>query len=1230
MLGALKGCFSSATALSLLLTVLAWPATAEPLPRSGVKAGAVIARKAGEEVRFIDVSDWRSVDLKQDLLSGDILRTNETGQLAIVFSDRTQIRLGRNSTMVVKQVTSATNADTVLQLESGTIWARAERGGSAVQVQTAAAAAAIRGTDWTMTVNGNDTSLTVLEGVVELRNPQGSVEVREGEGAAATLGQAPRKVVIVDSDDREQMLFYLPPREAFQRMQPSARPIASIRRDADRILAMPPGQRSNGDLVDLAEAQMSLEGIARARETLAAIRRDGLTARQQARVTLIDAVLAANENRFSEAAKLFRLAERGLDQERRAIAIWGGYYARSLADPNRVEPLPENVVGPEAAFLRAYALGILKDLNAAIDALRQAERDYPSDPSLPAYRGWIALLLNDRAQAMEAIERSLAIDPSEPTALEARSHFRAGFQGDNKGAMADLEAALKVTPGSSSTWNAVAGIQSEWGANREAEAALKKAIELDPLSPTARSNLAIFYLDLNRVEDAKREIDLALTVDPAFDQVLIARGRYYLQIGETDKAIDDLLAGTTVNPADAQGQLVLGAAYYQKGDRVAAEQAIDNADRLDDNDPVISALRASVAIDEYDAHGAILHAREYVRRAMARGGEYSSLGADQQAGSTLNSAFRFQGLNSWGEYYSDAVFDPFSGAAYVDEGIRGSANPYANSYFRGTNSAVNGPNAQIFSSTLQGLLLEPTLIASPSRGTTVLQRPFMEAALGGGVFLADDDSGFTSEAEVQGYFNLPIPTSYYATVEWQKEPESRPTEALSDLSTELKALSGSAYVTTSPTYYDRVVLYYNYTKSRFGSDVTVLQTPIFYDILDPNYYPLVNQREVEASERNGGLGWSHTFGYENVLNLALLYSGINSADEQYHEFNVPDRIPAWRSDSRFRQDAYIASASHTLGLDSLVWRYGIEAGFVESRQSQRAENLFPPEAGGGRTDTARSRARTSVGRAYIDLLHEITPDLKAEYAIFGSYLDGADNDVFRLEPRVGAAWSPAEGQWLRAAAMRSSIDMSTPTLSPVSVVGLQANRFQVEAEGYADTYAFRWDSEWNEIFFTALEFQHQELKDVQIGIPLAAAPFSTTEARIDRASLNANLLLNHGFGLSSTIVYSDSKDEGQNSLTSGGDLPYVPEWSGQLAMTYVNQANIRTTLAANYVGKRDNQYGARLDSHWTLDANLTWEPFDKRFEIELEASNLLDRDFDVDDRTPGWGRSFKGAIKVLF
>ncbi|WP_105404279.1 FecR domain-containing protein [Neorhizobium sp. T7_12] len=1219
MSGAFNRFYVAAIALPILAGGLIPPAAAEPVQRSGRAAGAVIARKVGEEVRFIDVSNWQFVDLKQDLLSGDVLRTNATGQLAILFSDRTQVRLGRNSSLVVKQITASTSSDTVLELQSGTIWARAERGGPGVRVETPAAAAAIRGTDWTMTVKGDQTSLNVLEGVVQLSNPQGSVEVRQGEGAVASIGQAPRKIVIVDSDDREQMLFFLPPREAFERMPPSAQPVAEMRRNADRIAAIPLERRSAEDWVALAEAQLSLEGRQRARQTLANLKGRPLSPSQQARVTLIEAVLAASETRYAEAAKLFEKAQRGLDPKRRGIALYGGYYARALADPNRAEALPPQVGGSDGAFLRAYALGFLQDLGAAIKVLQEAERQYPDDPELPAYRGWLAILLNDRAQAEEALNRSLSIDPAEPTALEARSHFRAGFKGDYQGALADLEAAIKVAPGGSTTWNAIGNIQAARSANREAEAAFKKSIELDPQDPLSHSNLALFYLDIGRIEDAKREIDIALAIDPGFDTALVARGRYYLQTGELDKAVDDLLAASVANPGYSQAQLLLAAANYEKGDRVPAEQATENAERLDDNDPVISALRTAVAIDNYDSEGAIRNAQEYLRRSKARGGDFTSLGANQQAGSTLNDAFRLQGMNAWGEYYSDAAFDPFAGAAYIDQSIRGSANPFVNNYFYGDDVITNTPNGQAFSSFLQGLMLEPHIISGRSRSANIIRRPFFEGSIGGGINTAGGELDYIGEGEVQGYSNLPFPISFYGNLQWQRVPDSRDIGALTDLNTENKPISGNGYVSASPTAFDRMVIYFNSGENEFAQDYA-------FDLGGAGIFPVISDLNVTSRATTAGLGWSHSVGYRNVVNAALMFSGVSSRSHLYREIDLGVlAVPFVDQTDRFRQESYTAAVNHMIGDGDLTWRYGIEGGWVDSSSS--SDDLITP------TPTSVSDS-SMVGRAYVDLHHEITPDLKAEYALFGSIVDGG-SDVQRLEPRIGIAWSPAEGQWLRAGFIRSSFDLSTPTLSPVGVVGLQPNQISIATEGYTDTAALRWDAEWSRDFLTAVEFQHQDIDNLRISRPLSAIPFATAEGRIDRASLTANVLLGDGFGLSSTVAYTDSEDRDPASATFGGSLPFVPEWGGQVALTWVNEANIKATLAANYVGKRDDSTGRELDDYWTMDASLIWEPLDKRLELELGAFNLLDEDFilDQDDfgnPIAGWGRSFRGTLKVRF
>ncbi|MBL8583427.1 MAG: FecR domain-containing protein, partial [Rhizobiaceae bacterium] len=640
---------------------------AEPVARSEPVAGAVVARKAGEEIRFFDVASWRVVDLSQEVVAGDYLRTNANGSLAVLFADQTQMRLGRNTTLLVKHASA--NADAEFVLESGTIWARAAREGLGLTVDTPAAAAAIRGTDWTMSVGADGrTSLTVLEGSVELSNPQGSVTVNAGEAAVAAIGQAPTKIINVNPSDREQMLFYLSLRHAYNLLPASPLPVRQMHAEARRLEAKPAAERSTEDWVVLAETSLSHEGRAAAQAAIAEASRRNLTPVQRARLNLVEALIAGAEQRYTDAAALFEAAAPRLSGQQRTIALFGGYYARSLADPSHIETPPRGMAsGPYGAIAEAYTAGFLVDLRAAVDVIAQAEKLYPDDPTLPAIRAQISMVLDDREQVKEALDRAMAIDPDEPIALETRGTYRAEFQGDLEGAYADLTRAVELGPAETTMWNELGLIQSARGANRESEAAFLRAIELDPQDPISRANLAILYLDQNRVAEAKAQIEQAMAYDPSFDIGYIARGRYFLQTGDNEAAVADLLAGTTANPAYAQGLMLLAAGYYLTGERVLADQALDNADRLDPNDPVVPSFRTSLAIDAYEADLAIASAQEALRRTRARGGDFSALSANRDTGSTLNNAFRMLSLDAWGRYYGDAVFDPFTASGYFDQ-----------------------------------------------------------------------------------------------------------------------------------------------------------------------------------------------------------------------------------------------------------------------------------------------------------------------------------------------------------------------------------------------------------------------------------------------------------------------------------------------------------------------------------------------------------------------------------
>ncbi|MBF9232920.1 FecR domain-containing protein [Microvirga alba] len=1186
------------------------------MPRPASAAGSIVATKGGEELRFVREERWRPAEVKQDVIGGDVLRTNAIGNLAILFADQTQIRVGRNSTLTVNDVAGANNATTHLDLQSGNLWARAARGGTGVDVKTPAAVAAIRGTDWSLTVDASGkTALVVLEGTVELKNAQGAVTVRQGEGAVAAIGQAPTKFVLVNSDDREQMLFYLTLRDVFTSISLSPLTGPALRAERARIEAIPAERRKVEDWLSLAEIASYFDGRAVAAKALAEARRLSLNPTQRARADVVEGTLAGAQRRWREAATLFAGAERGgLDSKRRINAAYGRYIAQSLADPKRVYPEPPlDPREPEAALAHAYIVAFREDLNAASKVIKAAEKRFPNNARIAVLSAQLALALNRREEMRAAIERARRIDPDDPNVILTYGSIKADIDGEVEGGLAELRRATIVAPGNTDLWNGIGLFESSKDRTLAAEEAFRRAIAEDPESPVPYANLAILLLDQSRVDEAGALIDKALAIDPAFSVGSIALGRYLLQKGETAKGLEAILAGSTANPAYSQGLLLTAIAYYQNGDVELADQALDNADRLDPNDPVVSVTRTAIALDQYQADQAIVSAREAVRRYRQRGGDFAGLAVNREAGSYPAQAYRFLNLDEWARYYGDRVFDPFTASSYFDEAAARRPSIFAT---RPTISSAQGDDIDLTTYTLmiQGLFFDPLAVSSRIGRVDLLRRPFIDTEFGGSVLVRNNRIGWEADASVQGFSNEPVPTSFSLSA----------ARALFDGDTSLdreNASNASFFIGTAPSAADRFLI--------FGAASSVEPGLAKFDTRTRFFAGTQDLTSMQA-----GAGWSHSFGDRNVLTGAVY--ATRGIDRRYSNAVSADLFPLFVSAEQWqrnRNEGLVAALGHTLGFGDFTVRYGIEGqtgrtlGWTSgtSRTYNAATGAFDSNVIDERPDSTFQAARL-----FADAFWRPSDRFEIQAGVEGDFVDiesrPSENSI---APRIGIGVSPLDGQWLRAAYRRDGLLPLNFTLSPVTTVGLVPNNLPISLGGRTDTMALRWDAEWSPHVFTAVEYQRQDVRGLDIPVVNTFDSIAIEKGHIERLSATANVWLGHGFGVFGTVGTLSSDVRSGDTL--GADIPFLSGRFARAGITFADPSRLKIAVAATFVGDRKgNLAGLKLDDYWTADASITWETPDRRLLLGLTFLNLLDQDYELAPGIRGTGRTFAATMKARF
>lgn len=494
----LSNCRSRLTGLlAAALVVAATTVAAAPV-------ATIVSLQGKGEVRGVQARDWKPATVQQGLDHGDFVRTGDMSQMAILFTDRTQIRLNQNSQVQIKSVADAAQGtQTAIALNQGRAWSQAKpqtvaAGGAAptrLTMETPSATMSIRGTDWEVEVAPDGrTQLTVLSGLVEMANPLGQVLVANGEAAVAEIGKAPVKIILTRPRERVQWVTAYRP--------DPARYLDPLERAGQGVLAQAARQMAQGQYAE-ARDRLATAPASWARSLMQADLKviegdlDGAVAMSRAAV----ATSAGRAEAVAHLAGLLILADQAEESRTLLAGALGREPGRASAELWLAEGRRARFAGEAVAARNAYAaaarltpeddrawggLGSVaserEELSAGRDHLQRAGKLAPQEASHFGELGTLESFADNFARAAEAFDTALALRPDDYVALTGRGVMRLK-QGDPDAALEDFLKAGVIEPryARAHLYSGIAYYQL--GRADRARESFARSAELDPRDP---------------------------------------------------------------------------------------------------------------------------------------------------------------------------------------------------------------------------------------------------------------------------------------------------------------------------------------------------------------------------------------------------------------------------------------------------------------------------------------------------------------------------------------------------------------------------------------------------------------------------------------------------------------------------------------------------------------------------------------------------------------------------
>ena len=235
-------------------------------------------------------------------------------------------------------------------------------------------------------------------------------------------------------------------------------------------------------------------------------------------------------------------------------------------------------------LLRAGLLLSVGRVAKAEADLAEAERADPKSGGASALRSVIALVRDQKDDALRLAETGAGLDPNSPLPQAALSYAHQGRFEIEK-ALEHAKRAVELAPEDALLWARVSELELSRGDLDAALEAAQKAETLSPALARTQTVLGFAYLTRIEVDKAKTAFERAIQGDPADPLPRLGMGLAKIRDGDLDEGTREIETAASLDPNNSLVRSYLGKAYYeQKRDGLASSE-YEQAKLLDPKDP---------------------------------------------------------------------------------------------------------------------------------------------------------------------------------------------------------------------------------------------------------------------------------------------------------------------------------------------------------------------------------------------------------------------------------------------------------------------------------------------------------------------------------------------------------------------------------------------------------------------------------------------------------------------